>query len=145
MIRFPDEKFSVICLVNLSSIDPSPLCRKIADIYLADKITEKKTTERARENRREKAPPIIALASEKLDEYVGSYYNDELPATYILLVEKGKLFFKHRNAPRGALRPTGEDIFLSGYGKMNFLRDQDKNITGFYLDAGRVRIQFMKN
>jgi hypothetical protein len=76
--------------------------------------------------------------------YAGSYYNDELTATYVLVVEKGNLFFKHRNAPRGFLKLLEEDKFLSGYGKLEFIRGKSKKITGFYLDAGRVRIQFTK-
>jgi len=144
MIRFPEEKFSVICLVNYPAIDPSALCRKIADIYLADKISEEKIHEGDRETRRKKAPAAVPIKPEQLNVYPGSYYNEELPATYILVVEKGKLYFKHRNAPRGALVFIGEDAFRSGYGKVSFQRGAENKVTGFYLDAGRVRIQFAR-
>jgi CubicO group peptidase (beta-lactamase class C family) len=144
MIRFPEEKFSVICLVNLDSIDPSVLTREITDIYLAEKIGKAEVPERDRETPHKKASAVTSLAAERLKEYTGSYYSDELPATYILAVEKGKLYFKHRNAPRAALNPRGKDIFMSGYGRINFIRGGDKKISGFYLDAGRVRIQFVK-
>jgi len=144
MIRFPEEKFSVICLVNYPSIDPSTLCRKIADIYLADKIAEEKTSEGDRETRRKKAPAAAPIKPEQLNVYPGSYYSEELPATYILVVEKGKLYFKHRNAPRGALIFIGEDAFRSGYGRVSFRRGEGDRIISFYLDAGRVRILFRK-
>jgi CubicO group peptidase (beta-lactamase class C family) len=144
MIRFPEEKFSVICLVNFPSVDPSSLCREIADIYLAEKIVEEKTSEGDRETRRKKAPAAAPIKPEQLNVYPGSYYNDDLPATYILVVEKGKLYFKHRNAPRGALIYAGEDAFRSGYGKVSFQRGEENKVTGFYLDAGRVRIHFTK-
>ena len=44
MVRFPDQKFTVVCLANLGTINPSRLCTQIADIYLADhfKKAEKK-------------------------------------------------------------------------------------------------------
>ena len=35
MIRFPGQHFSVACLCNLSSANPSELARKVAEIYLA--------------------------------------------------------------------------------------------------------------
>jgi CubicO group peptidase (beta-lactamase class C family) len=41
MIRFPEQKFSVICLANLSTIDPTHLARQVADIYLADQLEER--------------------------------------------------------------------------------------------------------
>jgi CubicO group peptidase (beta-lactamase class C family) len=144
MIRFPEEKFSVICLVNFPSVDPC--ARRIIkkDIYMADKITEDKAPERDRETRSKKGPAIDPLKPEQLSVYAGSYYADELPATYILAVEEEKLFFRHRNAPGGALRFIGNDVFQSGYGKVSFQRGEGNRITGFYLDAGRVRIHFTK-
>jgi hypothetical protein len=37
-LRFPEQKFSVVCLCNLSSAVPENLAREIADLYLADKL-----------------------------------------------------------------------------------------------------------
>src|SRR5262249_55725733 len=34
ILRFPEQKFTVLCLCNVSSADPSGLARKVADIYL---------------------------------------------------------------------------------------------------------------
>jgi CubicO group peptidase (beta-lactamase class C family) len=232
MIRFPEKRFTVICLANLASISPSRLCRQVADIYLADKLTEEKapeeeaesetpvtltqeelknkvgkytdeeesfvadislkegtlivearglsfaliplsqsrfiskdapveiliefypeegkatgarmTIDRDREIPLVKIPDIPPLTKEQLEAYTGSYYTDELPATYVLVLEEGKLLFKHRNAPEETFKLIDTDKFLSGYGKIEFIRGKRKRITGFYLDAGRVRIQFKK-
>ncbi len=38
ILRFPEQRFSVICLCNLSSADPGAKARRIADIYLAGKF-----------------------------------------------------------------------------------------------------------
>jgi hypothetical protein len=38
-IRFPEQRFSVICLSNLDSINPSRLAREISEIYLAEEFT----------------------------------------------------------------------------------------------------------
>jgi hypothetical protein len=34
MVRFPNQHFSVACLCNLDSTDPSNLARKVATVYL---------------------------------------------------------------------------------------------------------------
>lgn len=232
LIRFPEEKFSVVCLANLASINPSRLCRQIADIYLADRYTEAKPTEKVEESmtpitltedelkdkvgkytdeeesivadislkndtlfvegrslsyflipvsksrfmskdtpaeivfeffptegsatgarltvgggrviRLVKIADMAPLTREQLEAYAGSYYTDELPATYILAVEEGKLVFKHRNSPEETIELIGQDKFMTGYGRMEFVRGKNNKISGFYLDAGRVRIQFTK-
>ncbi len=38
LLRFPEQKFSVICLCNIANAVPENLARKVADIYLADKL-----------------------------------------------------------------------------------------------------------
>jgi CubicO group peptidase (beta-lactamase class C family) len=37
-LRFPQQKFTVICLCNISNAVPANLARKVADLYLADKL-----------------------------------------------------------------------------------------------------------
>jgi CubicO group peptidase (beta-lactamase class C family) len=39
MLRFPEQRFSVICLANLDAINPVRLAHQVADIYLADTFT----------------------------------------------------------------------------------------------------------
>jgi CubicO group peptidase (beta-lactamase class C family) len=38
ILRFPEQKFSVLCLCNVSSANPGNLTRQIADAYLADEM-----------------------------------------------------------------------------------------------------------
>jgi hypothetical protein len=35
ILRFPEERFAVVCLCNVSSADPNSLARAVADVYLA--------------------------------------------------------------------------------------------------------------
>jgi hypothetical protein len=37
-LRFPEQKFSVICLCNVASAEPENLARNVADIYLVDQL-----------------------------------------------------------------------------------------------------------
>ncbi len=82
-VRFPEEKFSVICLANLSTINPSNLCFKIADIYLADKI-------RVNEEKKEEPTPIT-LSQRELEEKVGNYEEEKYGIWITLSVEEGRL------------------------------------------------------
>jgi len=38
ILRFPEQRFTVVCLCNLSSADPSTLVREVADIYLGKSL-----------------------------------------------------------------------------------------------------------
>lgn len=233
MVRFPEQKFSVICLANLGTINPSRLCMQIADIYLADEFKEeekaaekikkvkavklsKKTLEEkvgnyqdeksgawiviSREEDRlhmeawgrkdeltpvsktrfqalkapfdlsieflpaqigekekarlfileeeislAKAPKQEPLTPEQLEEYAGGYFNDELPVTYRLTVVNGALHFKHKNAPKEALKAMDRDKFSVGWFHIVFTRDESDKISGFILGAGRAaNMEFVK-
>jgi len=234
MARFPEQKFTVICLANLGTINPSRLCLQVADIYLADKLKKevevpkekekvkavalskeelgdktgnyqdertgtwtiismkegklvmdawgrkydltpvsktrfqaldasfdnsieffpdekgrirkaKLTIEGGEEINLVKAPKLSPLTPSQLKEYAGEYYNDELPVIYNLGVEKGSLFFKHKNAPKGALKAMDRDKFTMRWFNIEFVRDKRKRIKGFVLGAGRAaNIEFVK-
>jgi hypothetical protein len=66
MMRFPAQKFTVTCLCNLATTNPTNLATKVADIYLANefKASEEKTAAPA---------PTITLSEEQLKDKVGLY------------------------------------------------------------------------
>ena len=66
IVRFPEQKFSVICLANLDTMNPSGLCFKVADIYLADKLKEPPKLEG-------KKAEGVTLAKKDLEALVGTY------------------------------------------------------------------------
>lgn len=66
IIRFPEQKFSVICLANLGSMNPSALGFKVADIYLADKLKEPPKSEG-------KKAAGVTVAKKDLEALVGAY------------------------------------------------------------------------
>jgi len=85
LIRFPDEKFSIICLANLSTFNPAAISYKIADIYLADKFKE--------EIKKEKPQEIKAfpLSEKDLLEKCGNYKEKKFGLWLVLSLEKEKL------------------------------------------------------
>jgi hypothetical protein len=51
LMRFPEQKFSVICLCNLRSIDPELLATQVADIYLAGSFRDQAENATVADNR----------------------------------------------------------------------------------------------
>ena len=64
MVRFPDERLTVICLSNLGSVNPTALANRVAELYLADRM------------KAEEKPAEVAgakLPSEQLSAAAGKY------------------------------------------------------------------------
>ncbi len=229
MIRFPDEKLSVICLCNLSNIESGRLTRQVADIYLADvfkkseapgaastaeakvvSVPEKELNavagsyfNAASNNLRRlyvkggkliysrgsseselaplgnsrflmlgvpdrveisfKAPrpgaplqmftsanggkPIVhervepaSYTSEQLAHFAGTYYSEEIDATYTISLQGDKLILRRKNVDDAPLQLLFADTFSSvGSGTLSFTRDKQNHISGFLVNTGRVR------
>jgi len=229
MIRFPEQSLSVICLANLSSINPSRLARQVADIYLADafdaeeeaaetrfiKLVEGALEDKSgvhwsadsgmvvalclqdgqlraevfgecirlapvsatdfvsadalfdvtfkfdRQGQGEpwlahvrvddgkpealQAVEVVAPTADQLAAYEGAYDSDELRVTYRFVLQDGELFLRHRNAPRDPLKPLLDDVFRVGRLAIHFARDGQGRVSGFTVQAGRVRnIRFVR-
>jgi CubicO group peptidase (beta-lactamase class C family) len=223
-IRFPEHNFSVICLSNISSFDPSFLSYRIADVYLAEFFTEEKeksakiqTVELPREILTDKTGfyiryesgekirvslkedglyvtlqnrdyPLAPLSesefivqniprrlslrfeqqksgkplllhvfevgkrprtytsskvevpnNKQLSGYQGRFYSEELQVTFEIRLEEGKLHFVHKKASQAPFKPLYMDFFQIGSLRVHFVRNEEKEITGFLLDAGRVK------
>ncbi len=144
MIRFPDQRFTAICLCNVGAANPSALARQVADLYLADQLkpAEAKSTNAPAAP---KPQQPVTLTAEQLAEYAGAYYSEELDATYRIVFEDGKLLVKVRNGPRGNLSSQAKDEFRMFGATFSFTRNDQRQITGFALSGGRVKgIQFVR-
>lgn len=144
MIRFPEEKFSVICLSNLSNFKPMKLCLQIADIYLVSDFKEEKKEkelESIKQKKKEKLKTdhVFQITPEELRAYEGSYFSDEIMTTFKLIFKKGHLYLAQTNAPQSLLRPISKDKFTSSKYEIKFLRDKNKEVVAFILSTARVR------
>lgn len=156
MIRFPEQKFSVIVLANLGNINPSRLAKKVADIYLTDQFKpEKKKSDVAKTSKKKpdsitaKKIPRKTPEAKQLEEYVGDYTSEELDVTYRIFLKEGKLHLQqknpHRPYPGGILLQQRKDRYNVGKLILNFDRDDIINVTSFTVNAGRVKnIRFVK-
>jgi hypothetical protein len=92
------------------------------------------------------APPVFK--AEDLAEFGGDYLSPELQTTYTLAVKDGQLIAGHPRNPDTHLEPTDADQFSGDnwwFGKVRFVRDENKKITGFVLSGSRVRnLSFVK-
>lgn len=78
MIRFPEQKFSVICLANLSTINPTKLCKQVTDLYLAEQFKQEKAK-------------FIELPEQELKDKTGVFRNPVIGTIYELSLKDGKL------------------------------------------------------
>jgi hypothetical protein len=138
MMRFPSERFTVICLCNLSTAPPWRLAERVADIYLEDRLEPvEEEPEEAREEAEEEKP--TELSAEQLAAYAGDYYSEELDVTYRLRAEGDTLRLFLGNWLDSPLVPSEPDVFSARVLTFRFAREGSEPASGFLLDAGRVR------
>jgi len=136
LLRFPDHRFSVIILSNISSFVPSELARQVADIYLVDEFKE----DRPKPIRRPvEKTETIDLPEEKLREYVGNFYSEEILAGFEIIVREGKLDLRRRGSLGMPMQPISEDKFRTRGWTIQFVRNEKNEVFGFRLTSGRVR------
>jgi len=136
LLRFPDQRFSVILLSNLSSFDPSRLARQAADIYLADEFEEEKPKPPKRSKRKMET---IVIPEGEFKEYTGKFYSGEVQAGFEIFVKEGKLEMRQKSDQGVLMVALSEDKFRVGGWTIQFVRSEKNEITGFRLDSGRVR------
>jgi hypothetical protein len=231
IVRFPDRQFSVICLANLSTFNPTKLSLQVADICLEHEFTEVITKPISRfvepinlslaeletrtgfyhnpttnsiwelEIKDEKLiakvvemyfqlipidathfqsvdgvfnydidiefpgdpnqmivkvdagkgieiftlQKMLASTSQRLTDYIGTYYSAELESSYKVTLEDNKLFVNVKGYPPFHLRSIGQDLFLAENDRFGFIRDENNLIIGFDRYGNRVRrLHFIK-
>jgi CubicO group peptidase (beta-lactamase class C family) len=101
LLRFPEQHFSVACLCNLGTINPSELTRQVADVCLEGKL--KAEGPKAEE-------PAVKLSEAQLSPKAGIYHNPDGDAIRRIIFKDGAL-----RAVRGEnsveLRPLSETRF----------------------------------
>lgn len=105
MIRFPDQRFTVICLCNLSNIESGRLTRQVADVYLANEFKQGAETGNLPEAK------VIQVTENELAAVAGSYFNFANNNFRRLYVKNGKLIYS-RGASESELAPFGNSRFL---------------------------------
>ena len=136
-LQFPEQRFSVIATCNLGPINPMPLLRRVADIYLEDQLDAPETNAGGAQRR---GPPTAAGAftSDELAAYAGTYYSAELDVSYALTVDDGQLALSLRNTPSRRLRKFDNGEVRAGTWRLRFEGVAAGEASGFTINAGRV-------
>lgn len=140
-IQFPDHRFSVVILSNLSNFSPGRIAKKIADLYLADQFTES-PTERQSRRRIKQRPESISLPLTQLKEYTGKYFSDELDITYELTVENNNLVLELREISYILTAYSKESFGWKSSeleAELKFTQNKENKITGFVLQSGIIK------
>jgi len=104
LYRFPDEKFSVSCLCNRTSVNRVKFMHQIADIYLADKLTG--PAETAPEKK-----PRVAVSATELARFAGAYRDPKSGDFWRASVEGGGLLVD-AGTEKVPLESIGSDRFV---------------------------------
>ena len=102
-VRFPTEKFSVVCLCNLSTSNPGELTRRVADVVLDGKlgpVPAAPTDDR----------PVITLSAEELARSEGLYWQRGTD-NYRRLAAKGGVMETVFGPTGTPLRSVGRGLF----------------------------------
>jgi CubicO group peptidase (beta-lactamase class C family) len=91
LVRFPEQRFSVIILANLDSIDPSGLAFKVADIYLAGQPKEPPEEEARPEAKKGAAVKPFDAAKADLEALTGTWKDTKFGRWLLLSLKEGTL------------------------------------------------------
>ncbi|HKQ77717.1 MAG TPA: serine hydrolase domain-containing protein [Blastocatellia bacterium] len=149
MLRFPEQRFTVICLSNeRGTLDSTALAYQIADIYLAKEFKSQppQTSSAPAPRPATTTDTLVSLTTTQMAEYAGDYYSDELQVTYRVRNERDKLFIRYRRVIDGELAPFSKDTFkIYGVIVIQFTRDGQNRISGFIpQNGGAKNIRFTK-
>jgi hypothetical protein len=138
LLRFPDQHLSVVTLCNLATTNPTLLARRVADVYLGDRMVAANTAAPVAQGRPSASASSWTPSTADLGPFAGTYYSPELETTYTLSVVNGALSVSRRRAPRTELTPTATDSFSARGLQFHFTREKGR-VSGFTVDAGRTR------
>ncbi|MDH3732502.1 MAG: beta-lactamase family protein [Gemmatimonadota bacterium] len=139
-IRFPAERFSVICLCNLGHINPGDLSLELADIWLFE-------SEAPEEDEASPTGPEATEESEawepdasELERFVGSFYSQELDVSYAIELRGGEVYLVQGDDST-RLRPFEPHVLAidpRGFNRLEF-EPGTGLANGFTVSSGRVR------
>jgi hypothetical protein len=150
LLRFPEQHFSVACLCNLGSANPTSRAHRVADAYLGSLMKPREAKKETKEESA-KEKKVISQTAEQLKSYQGDYWSDELGVTYRLGIADGNLKVvalldatgsRHTGSlPDNTFESTAPDNFEMNetHIMIHFERDQAQGVKGFTMDAGRTR------
>jgi CubicO group peptidase (beta-lactamase class C family) len=107
LVRFPEQRFSVVCLCNVGNANAGGLARRVADLYLADQLAPEPAAGREGVER-----TVVAVSEDELERVTGYYWSSAYSSSRRILVSEGKLMYQRSPGNESALGPLGGDRFV---------------------------------
>jgi CubicO group peptidase (beta-lactamase class C family) len=128
---FPEQRFGVVALSNLATLNPQQMAMRIADLYLADKLAPEPPRPTPVERTAVKVDPSIYEA------YAGRYLAD---GRMILTISKegDRLMGEPTGQARAELIPQSETKFFvkENNSEITFERDEKGKVVRFTMSGG---------
>jgi len=133
LLRFPEQRFSVICLCNLASMIPEELARRVADVYLETEFAGRPIPP-PEEEKPKAATEDLPITAEQANQHAGVYTSRELATEYVFSVQEERLVLqRNRFAPQESLQAVAPDTFKGKNIELTF--------TGQALSAASDRVK----
>lgn len=147
LLRFPEERVSVVALCNLASTTPDRLARDVADIVLEDRVPESEKRAEGSGAAPSATPPadtlevvaVVEPSAQELRAYEGRYASEEPAATYTLAVDEGVLSLQRGRLEPVALEATARHEFQVDGLRLVFDVPDRGGPASLTAHAGRVR------
>ena len=110
-VQFPEQRFSVICLANLSVINPLNLALDVAEIYLGDQMESEPAPTAA--NATEEKPEFTELPEAELAKFTGTYSYKSGEVLMTILLREGQLVFDRKGWAVIRLAPVAPNHFVA--------------------------------
>ena len=140
IFRVPSEHTSVALLCNVSAVNTTSLARQVINVVLKDRLTTPATAPGGVAGSGPGRVPDSTTAAANRD-YAGTFYSDELEARFTVTARGDELLLQRQSdTTPTVLRMDGptDHFTFRGY-TVKFVRDSAGQVTGFTVDAGRVR------
>jgi CubicO group peptidase (beta-lactamase class C family) len=141
IFRVPSEHTSVALLCNVSAVNTTSLSRQVASVVLKDRMTAPAAASGGGVAGSVPGRVPDATTAAANGDYAGVFHSDELEVRFTVTARGTELLMQRQNdtAPT-VLRMDGpaDHFTFRGY-TLTFVRDSARKVTGFTVDAGRVR------
>ena len=147
LLRMPSHHTSVALLCNGSTIAPTSLARRVADVVVGKAFTRPVPSPAQGVAGSVPGRVADALPPAALAELTGTFHSSELETEFTIGSRDGTLTLQRAHDPAPVPLASGADpAEFRGRGlTLRFQRDANGKTTGFTVDAGRVRgIAFLK-
>lgn len=140
IVRFPDQRFTVLAQCNLGTIDPATLSYRIADHFLAARLGPPAPVRPPR-------PAVARAPGERRAEQqlTGTYHAPEVDATYVIRAAGGQLVMDRPLARTDTLAAYADGTWRADGLTLRFEGQPGVPPGAFTIEAGRVRnIRFVR-